>query len=127
MIKSITVTNYLGESLKIELARPDLSGFVVQSITGLGPGKATINISEESTRDGGLYNSARLSKRNIVIGLKYYYWSDKTIEELRHLSYKYFPIKKRVKLLIETDGRQAETEGYIEANDPDILSKGGGR
>lgn len=126
MIKSITVTNYLGESLKIELARPDLSGFVVQSITGLGPGKATINTTEVSTSDGGLFNSARMSKRNIVISLRYYYGSDMTIEELRHLSYKYFPIKRKITLYIETDARTAEIEGYVEVNDPDIFSKNEG-
>lgn len=43
MIKSITVTNYLGDSIKLELARPEESGFVVKSVTGLGPGSANIN------------------------------------------------------------------------------------
>jgi len=51
MIKSITVTNYLGDSIKIDLARPELSGFVVKSITGLGPGTSTINTTELITQD----------------------------------------------------------------------------
>lgn len=122
MIKSITVTNYLGESIKLELARPDLSGFVVKSITGLGPGKATINTTDIVTTDGGLFNSARMSSRNIVISLEYL-WRDKdSIEDIRQLSYKYFPLKKNVTLLIETDNRSAEIEGYVESNDPTIFS-----
>lgn len=121
MIKSITVTNHLGDTLKLDLARPDLSGFAVESITGLGPGTATINSSEVSTNDGSIYNSARMSSRNIVISLRYL-WKN-SIEEVRHLSYKYFPIKKKVKLLIETDSRLAEIEGYVESNDPTIFSK----
>ena len=121
MIKSITATNYLGESIKMELARPEKSGFIVCSITGLGPGKANINTTEVSTDDGGLFNSARLPTRNIVLGL-IFMWKD-SIEEARHRSYKYFPLKKKVKLLIETDTRTAEIEGYVDSNEPNIFSK----
>lgn len=121
MIKSITATNYLGESIKMELARPEKSGFIVQSITGLGPGKANINTTEVSTDDGGLFNSARLPSRNIVLSL-IFMWKD-SIEEARHRSYKYFPLKKKVKLLIETDTRIAEIEGYVDSNEPNIFSR----
>ena len=121
MIQSITVTNYLGDSIKLELARPELSGFIVESITGLGPGKANINTPEVSTNDGSLFNSSRVPNRNIVISLRYL-WRD-TIEDTRQLSYKYFPLKKKVTLTIETDNRSAQIEGYVESNEPDIFSK----
>lgn len=123
MIKTITVTNYLGDSIKLDLARPENTGFAIKSITGLGPGKATINTTEAATNDGGSYNSARLPSRNIVIALKYLWTNKQSIEEGRYLSYKYFPIKKKVTLLIETDNRKAEIDGYVEANDPTIFSK----
>lgn len=121
MIRAITVTNYLGDSIKLDLARPEQSGFVVTSITGLGSGKANINMTEVATNDGGLFNSSRLPSRNIVISLKYL-WHD-SIEDARQLSYKYFPIKKKLTLLIETDNRQAEIDGYTETNEPTIFSK----
>ena len=124
MIKSVTVTNYVGDTIKLELARPELSGFAITSITGLGPGKANIITTEITTTDGGIFNSARLSSRNIVLSIKYL-WK-KTIEESRHLSYKYFPLKKKVKLLFETDTRTAEIEGYVESNDPMIFSNSEG-
>lgn len=124
MIKSITVTNYLGESIKLDLARPELSGFVVRSITGIGPGTSTINVTEIPTGDGGKFNSARLSSRNIVISLGFL-WQN-SIEEVRHKSYKYFPIKKKLTLLFETDERSAEIEGYVESNEPDIFNKDSG-
>ena len=124
MIKSITVTNYLGESIKMELARPEKSGFIVYSISGLGPGKANVNTTEVSTDDGGLFNSARLPSRNIVIGLTFM-WQN-SIEEVRHKSYKYFPLKKKVQLLIETDTRTATIEGYVDANEPNIFSRSQG-
>jgi len=87
----------------------------------LGSGKANINTTEVATNDGSLFNSSRLPSRNIVISLKYL-WND-SVEDVRQLSYKYFPIKKKVTLLIETDNRLAEIDGYVEANDPDIFSK----
>ena len=121
MIKSITVTNYLGDSLVLDLARPELSGFVVKSVTGLGAGKSTINTTEVATNDGSIYNSARLSSRNIVLSLAFM-WKP-TIEDVRHLSYKFFPIKRMVTLLIETDNRLAQITGYVESNEPTIFSK----
>jgi hypothetical protein len=121
MIKSITVKNYLNESIKLELASPEKSGFAVQKIDGLGPCKATINTNEFASADGGIYNSARVSERNIVLSLKLL--ANPTIETSRQLSYKYFPIKKAVTLTIETDNRLCETVGYVESNEPDIFSK----
>lgn len=121
MIKSITVTNYLGDSIKLDLRKPEESGFVITSVTGLGSGKANINMTEVATNDGGLFNSSRLPIRNIVISLKYL-WKD-SIEDVRQMSYKYFPIKKRLTLVIETDNRVAEIDGYTETNEPNIFSK----
>jgi hypothetical protein len=120
MIKSLTVTNYLGESLVLELGFPEKSGFLVQSITGLGPGKANINISEVATNDGGVYNSSRIGARNIVITLGFLENPD--IETTRQLSYKYFPLKKQVRLLFETDNRTCEIYGNVESNEPNIFS-----
>lgn len=121
MIKAITVTNYLGDSIRLDLARPELSGFAVRSITGLGAGKASINTTEIATNDGSMFNSARLDSRNIVISLLFL-WKD-SIEDVRQLSYKYFPIKRKVTLLIETDNRLAQIDGYVESNEPTIFSK----
>ena len=120
MIKSITVTNYLGDSLKLELTKPENSGFVVTSIEGLGPGKANINTVEVATNDGALFNSARLPSRNIVISLLYL-WQD-SIEDTRQRSYQYFPLKTKVNLLVETDNRLAAIDGYVESNEPDIFT-----
>lgn len=125
MIRSITVTNYRGESLELNLTKPEESGFVVAYINGLGPGKANINLTDISTTDGGLFNTARLSSRNITIGLVYK-WGKESIEEIRHKSYKYFPIKRKLKLRIQTDTRTADIEGYVEANDPSIFSSSQG-
>jgi hypothetical protein len=121
MIKSVTVTNHLGESIKLELGRPEKSGLSILSIDGLGPGKASINMTDMATNDGAVYNSARVSTRNIVfhIGLM----DLPTAEDTRQKTYKYFPLKKFVKLLFETDNRTCYIHGYVESNDPDIFSR----
>lgn len=124
MIKSIKVTNYLGDSIKLILGEPEKSGFLIKSITGLGPVKANINTTEISTNDGSLYNSARLDQRNIVLNLLFVESGRKeTIEDVRQKSYKYFPIKKNLELVIETDNRVLKTTGYVEANEPNIFSE----
>lgn len=121
MIRSITITNYLNESVELELAKPEKSGFVVKSITGLGPSQASINTTEVATNDGSIYNSARLSSRNIVLTLAFL--PNDTIEATRQLSYKYFPVKKKLTFRVDTDNRQAEVEGYVESNEPTIFSE----
>lgn len=123
MIKSITVTNYLGDSIKLELGRPEKSGFLIGSISGLGPSKANINTTEVSTNDGSLFNSARLNQRNIVFEFIFVETiNGESIEDVRQKSYKYFPLKKKLDLLIETDNRIAKTTGYVESNEPNIFS-----
>ena len=150
MIRSVTVTNHLGEEIYLDLARPELSGLAVKSIEGLGPVKANVTISESSMFDGGHYVSSRTPTRNIVINLAFlpekvyrphyyypsssssvppiiyyleddYYFND--VEDTRHKTYVYFPVKKRIKLAIETDTRIYEATGIVESNEPDIFSK----
>lgn len=120
MIKTITITNHLNESLSIELTNPDASGFIIKSIDGLGPAKANINVTNLITNDGGRYNSARLDTRNIVLSLAFI--ESPTIEDTRLKSYRFFPIKKNITFKIETDRRVCEIMGYVESNEPDIFS-----
>ena len=122
MIKSLTVTNDLGESIKLELMRPELSGFLVQSVDGLGPVKANINTTKMAVSDGSIYNSASLDQRSIVLNLIFLDSTDESIEDLRHKSYRYFPLKKQIRFCVETDNRTSEVTGYVESNDPNIFN-----
>lgn len=121
MIKSVTVTNFLGERFKMVLTDPYESGMYIKSIDGLGPTKANINISDVSGVDGGEYNSARAETKNVVLSLGFLEKPD--IETMRHLSYRYFPLKKKLTLTIETDYRIASIDGYVESNEPDIFAE----
>lgn len=120
MIQSLTVTNYLGESLTIPMMNSESTGFILHDMTGLGPPTASINTSKVATKDGSKYNSARAEERNIVLPM--YFTPIPTIEDARHRSYKYFPLKKPVILAFKTDNRECQIVGYVETNEPDICS-----
>lgn len=120
MIKSVTIINHSNEKLKLELTGPEKSGFAITKIEGLGPVKANIHTVEVSTRDGSSYNSARTTQRNIVIYLRYMFQT--SIEDVRQKSYQYFPVKKPLSLIFETDNRTLGIDGYVESNEPDIFS-----
>ena len=121
MIKSVTVTNHLGDSLTIKLGDSAETGFLIKNIDGLGPVKASINTTDIVTGDGSYFNSARVDERNIVF--TFILTDASTIEEARLLAYKMFPVKRNINLLFETDTRNVKIEGYVESNSPDIFSK----
>lgn len=122
MIKSVTITNNLGEELTITLSdiEPE-SGLFITEIEGLGPVKADINMTDLATQDGAKYNSSRATKRNIVMHLQFIHVD--SIENARQLTYRFFPIKGRIVFRIETDNRIAEIDGYIESNEPSIFEE----
>ena len=120
MIEGFIVTNHLGESISIELARPELSGFAVLDVTGLGPSKADINLTEMSGLDGSRYNSARVNSRNIVFTFRFLPKPD--IDTTRQNSYKYFPLKRDIDIQIISTNRTAHITANVESNEPDIFS-----
>lgn len=130
MIKTVIITNYLGESVTITLSEGDPEhGFLIEAIDGLGPAKADVHTTDLATNDGSLYNSARLNERNIIMKL-IFGWAEnadtgmlESIETVRQRTYKYWPIKKPVEILIEADNRIVKTTGYVESNEPDIFSR----
>lgn len=122
MIKSVTVTNYLGDSKTFVLSDPWSTGFALTEAEGIGPPKATINTTEAATVDGSFFNSSRVQERNIVLTFHFLPVADLTVEDVRLESYKYFPVKQYVTLLIETENRKAIVSGYVESNEPDIFS-----
>lgn len=105
----------------MELSYPERTGLIVRDITGIGSGQAHINANEMATIDGALYNSSRLTTRNIVITLRFL--MEPSVEENRRKTYKYFPVKKKVTLQFYTDNGVREIVGYVEHNDPNVFSK----
>lgn len=120
MLKSVKVTNHLGNSIVLELRNPEASGFYVVGISGLDPPKADISMSDIAAYDGSVFNSSRVSSRNIVFNIIF---NENNVEHYRHLSYKYFPIKRNITLDFITDTRQLSITGYVESNEVGIFSK----
>ena len=114
MIKTVSITNRSGETLVLTLGRPELSGFSIVNIEGLSSPKADINISDVLAIDGGIYNSSRLTPRNIKITVAMH--ESFSLDDLRVMLYKYLPIKSKVIFGIQTSARNAEIDAYVEAN-----------
>lgn len=120
MLKKITVVNHRNDRLTMELAKPEMSGFMITNIEGIGPGKANLATSEVATSDGSFITSARMPKRNIVFTIKYLAAPD--IETVRQKSYQYFPLKQEITLIFYTDNRTSQIKGVVESNEPVIFS-----
>lgn len=124
MIRQVTITNDFNESLTLELASPEKSGLAIKSIEGLGPSKSVVNITELVTSDISIFNSSRISSRDIVI--KLLYMNEPSVEDNRLKTYKFFPIKEKIKLSFLTDNREVYCYGYVESNEPSIFQKQSG-
>lgn len=122
MIKTIKITNKKGDHILLELSNPYKTGLNVKRITGLGPVKADINIAKLAIADGGIYNSSRANTRNIVFTLGLMP-QPISVQNSRRLTYRYFPLKEKIKMEFWTEDRTYYTEGYVESNEPSIFSK----
>lgn len=121
MIKSLKITNHLGDTLELELSNPYKSGILIENIEGLGPANATINFTEMATSDGALDNSARLTTREINLVLLPL--GIPSVEDSRLLIYKHFPTKQTIRFQIKTDNRECYVMGRVESVVPKIFSK----
>ena len=125
MIKSFKIVNNIGESISLDIRKPEDTGFLVSSVTGLTFPKSDISMSEIAMFDGATVTNRRIGARNIVMGIIFYDSNNdkNTIEELRHKCYRYFPIKQEVTFYVTNDSGTYWIKGYIEANETNIFTK----
>lgn len=125
MIQAFKIVNHLGESLYLDIRRPEDTGLLVSSVTGLTPPKADIASEAYASYDGSVVGNTRVESRNIVMDITYYMdnTAKESIEELRHKCYKYFPLKKVITIYVENDSGTYWITGYVEANEINIFSK----
>lgn len=112
---SLKVENDRGNTLELT----NNPNYTVFKIEGLNPPHATINSSVNTTTDGSNINSVRLENRNIVI----YMTMEGDIEANRINLYKYFPVKKTVKLYFSNESRDIFIEGTVEIIECDLFSQ----
>ena len=111
---SLKVENHIGEALELT-GNPD---YTVYKIDGLNPPQATINTSVNTTTDGSSINSVRLENRNIVI----YMTIEGDVEANRINLYKYFPVKKMVRLYFSNSSRDVYIDGTVELIECDLFT-----
>ena len=114
MINRLTVTNYLGDSWTLDLRRYWEWGIAITGITGIDAVEGEIFDQEMASSDGSNFTSSRAKKRNIVISASLL--PVPTVEQVRHLLYKMFPVKHATTLRFDTESRSCEISGYVESN-----------
>lgn len=122
MLNTVTITNDVGDSIVLDMFDPWSSGIAIRNIDGLGPVNADIKTTDYASKDGASYNGSRQGTRNIVFDLVFLD-SNVSIEKVRHLTYRYFPNKRKIHMKFVTDTRTLETDGYVESNEPSIWAE----
>ena len=133
-VRAINLDAKSNPSITMKLDGLRTGPFTLWHIEGIGPGEADINVTELASTDGASYNSARLNSREITLTL-IFNWFDGSIEAARHYSYQYFPLKKKVRLIIFSTDNLAQDisvvkrpniaryiDGYVKQNRPDIFA-----
>lgn len=102
----------------------------VTNIEGLAPMPGTINMDDNAGGDGSIFNSARAQNRNIVITMKPFeedmYDFDgqlikASMEACRRKIYLIFPLKRKIRLYLETETRKYYIDGYVETINADYF------
>lgn len=111
----IKVKNEYSETL-------DFSGntnYIITNVTGITPPGANLNFSDVATKDGSVFNSSRVSNRNIVLTIL----PQGNVEANRVNLYNFFKTKKAVTLYFKTASREVYINGYVETMETALYSQ----
>ena len=120
MIQGVHVYSDNGETAWLPLSDPYGTGLAVLNITGLGPVKTDLRITNYGSQSGGYYNGSRVGTRNIVFTLKPL---GPDIEYVRRWAYKLLDVEEHVSMVFVTDYGDRRIDGYVESFEADIFSK----
>lgn len=112
---TLIVENERGEQLELTHNK----SYDVVEVIGLNPPTAAINTAIVSGFDGSRFNSSRIEQRNIVITLNI----SCPIEANRLILYKYFRVKRYVKIYYKNGSRDVYIEGYVESFENNIFTR----
>lgn len=90
------------------------------SIIGLNPTQAQINTTNLSGMDGAMFNSSKLTVKNIVITLRITSEAEKNRLLLEH----YFRPKQACRFFYTNSRRNVYIDGYVENFECDVFAKG---
>lgn len=133
MIKAVRAINPSGQSILMQLNGLEQGPFSLWAIEGLDPGEADINVTEIATVDGAVFNMARQTSRELTLTVLLNWYDNghyMSIQSAREEVYKYFPLKKQVRIVFYLDdvnntGRQIAyaTDAYVKSVTADIFAK----
>lgn len=92
----------------------------VESITGLNPPPATINMTPIASMDGSKFNSARIETRQLVIMLRI----KGEVEANRLELYRFFRTKEECKFYFKNERRDVWISGHVETCEVDLFERG---
>lgn len=124
MIYNVAVAKDNGDTLEMILAEPELSGFAIIRIDGLGPEDADISSTDITYGDGSIINNTRVKSKPIQFDIVYL-WNS-TIEESRNILYDYFKISENVRLYFQTETKYVYIDGVVQSHKPDIFNEQSG-
>lgn len=110
----LSVKNISGDVLRLTRN----NNYAITGVSGLTPVAANINTSTAGINDGVVYNSARLSYRNIVITLCF----ARNVETSRIKLYDYFQTKQFCRLYFSNGSRDVYIDGYVETFECDLFT-----
>ena len=126
MIQAISIYNsYIDESLYLDIRKPEDTGFLVTSVTGLEYPKSSISSQSYVTHDGSHIGNILVSSRNIVVTLLFYQWpkEDLSIEDIRWKFNRFFLPKIPLDFYVYNEHGTFMIKGYIESVECNIFSK----
>lgn len=109
---NVIVENKYGEQLNLSTN----TDYQLLQVTGLTPAGATINTSKMANKDGDVFNSSSLDKRNIVMIIA----PRGNVESSRINLYKYIKSKQYIKLYLRNGQRKVWIEGRVESIEGDL-------
>ena len=112
---TLIIENERGEQLELTHNK----NYDVLEVLGLNPPTAAINTANVAGYDGARFNSSRVEQRNIVITLNIRY----PIEANRLALYKYFRVKRYIKIYYKNGSRDVFIEGYVESFENNIFTQ----
>lgn len=124
MLSRVEVTTKSGSLLRLPLEDVE-NGYILASVDGLDPVKATIVSSSFANQDGEQYHSSRREKRNLKMNLDYEPdYQTNSVTSLRNRLYSFLMPKSEVTLrFVHDDGLEVTILGRVESFDAPIFNK----
>ena len=124
MLTRVEVRTRQGTLLNLPL-EDVLNGYILASVEGLDPVKATLTSTGFSGQDGSQFQSARRESRNVKLRLELEPdYITNSVESLRKKLYSFLMPKSEVDLrFVHDDGLEVDITGRVESNEAPLFVK----